>query len=276
MSTPLQPGHRFPDLVLPDHHNQPVKLSDLTAPDAVSQHLGFTAGRPLIVVFYRGFFCPRDRVQLSQLTAFYPEIVLNHASLVAISVDTPLVAAAYRAGLGAVFPFLSDQERTAITQLGIVDHTDGEYPRVAIPHTFCLAPDLTIYKTYTGWWLIGRPSVEELRQDLRALMERRADYPYAAWDTPAVKAVRVPAAYWAGRGDVPEWKVVGKEKGRVLWFTQGYGYIASERGEHVFVHFTGIPGQGARTLSPGAEVEFDLVEGPHGRHAVHVRVIDAA
>src|SRR5262249_20962189 len=192
MSTQLQRGQAFPDLALPDHRGQRLRLSQLTAAGEFSRRLGFTAGRPLLVVFYRGFFCPRDRLQLQQLSAFYPEIVLSYASLVAISVDPPPVAAAYRAGLGATFPFLSDQDRVAVTQLGIVDNTDGEYPNVAIPHTFCLAPDLTIHTVYNGWWFVGRPTVEELRHDLRALMEGRADYPHAAWDTPAVKTETIP------------------------------------------------------------------------------------
>ncbi|MBI3302752.1 MAG: cold shock domain-containing protein [Deltaproteobacteria bacterium] len=274
MSTHLQEGQRFPDLALPDHHGQTVRLSQFTTPDGFSRRLGFTEGRPLIVVFYRGFFCPRDRLQLSQLTAFYPEVALNSASLVAISVDPSIVAAAYRAGLGAPFPFLSDQDRVAINQLGIMDNTDGEYPNVAIPHTFCLAPDLTIYKIYNGWWFVGRPTLEELRQDLRALMEGRSDYPQAAWDTPAVKSVRIPAAYWTGEAEAAGWNLVGRRKGRVRWFTHGHGFIESEQGEEIFVHFTGIPGQGERSLPPGATVEFDIVEGPRGRHAVHVRQTD--
>ncbi|MGE0683833.1 MAG: cold shock domain-containing protein [Candidatus Binatia bacterium] len=275
MGVKLQKGQRFPDLVLPDHCGQVSRLSQFTASDEVSRRLGFTEGRPLIVVFYRGFFCPRDRLQLNQLTVFYPEITLNHASVVAISVDPPTVAAAYRAGLGATFPFLSDHDRAAIQQLDIVDNTDGEYPNVAIPHTFCLLPDLTIQKIYTGWWLSGRPSIEELRQDLRALMERRADYPHAAWDTPEVKSIRIPAAYWTGQMAAPHWKLVGRERGYVQWFAHGYGFIKSERGEELFVHFTGIPGQGDRVLSPGVKVEFDIVDGPQGRHAVRVQEVEA-
>jgi len=273
MSTHLQRGQRFPDLALPNHHGQIIKLSQLTAADEFSRRLGFTEGCPLLVVFYRGFFCPRDRMQLSQLTTFYPELALSHASLVAISVDPPVVAAAYRAGLGATFPFLSDQDRIAIRQLDIVDNTDGEYPNVAIPHTFCLAPDLTIDKIYNGWWLVGRPTLEELRQDLRALMEGRADYPHAAWDTLVVKSVRIPAVYWTGEAE-SGWNVVGRGKGRVRRFAHGYGFIESEQGEEIFVHFTGIPGQGERALLPGARVAFDIIEGPQGRHAVQVRLIE--
>ena len=175
MPTQFQVGQCFPDLCLPDHTGHLIRLSQLTAPDEFSRRIGFATGQPLIVVFYRGFFCPRDRMQLSQLVSFYPEVVLNQVGLVAISVDAPIVAAAYRAGLGAAFPFLSDQERTALRQLGIVDNTDGEYPNVAIPHTFCLTPELRIDKIYTGWWLAGRPTVEELRHDVRALRQQQGE-----------------------------------------------------------------------------------------------------
>ena len=80
-------------------------------------------------------------------------------------------------GLGATFPFLSDEDRKVITELEIVDTTDKYHP-VAIPYTFVLDRDRTIYKIYNGWWYVGRPTVEELRMDLRALMSRRQDWWY--------------------------------------------------------------------------------------------------
>ena len=273
MSISLQAGVRFPDLCLPDHTGRPLSLSQLTAPDEFDRRLGFAHGRPLIVVVYRGFFCPRDRLQLSQLVSFYPEVELNQTGLVALSTDPPPVAAAYRAGLGARFPFLSDHERRAIRRLGIVDNTDGEYPEVAIPHTVCLAPDLTIHSVYTGWWLAGRPSVEELRGDIRALKTRLADYGHAAWDNPEVRAARIPAAYWAGHTAKP-WRTVGHGRGRVAWFARGRGMIRSEQGEELFVHFSAIPGQGDRSLEPGARVGFEIAEGPHGRYAVEVWALE--
>jgi hypothetical protein len=55
-----------------------------------------------------------------------------------------------------------------------------------IPHVFVLEPGLVIYKIYNGYWFLGRPTVEELRQDLRAVTKRcRPD-----WDitTPELKA----------------------------------------------------------------------------------------
>lgn len=51
--------------------------------------------------------------------------------------------------------------------------------KVAVPYSFALLPDLTIHRVYNGWWFVGRPTLEELRQDFRAMMERcRPDYVY--------------------------------------------------------------------------------------------------
>jgi peroxiredoxin len=98
-----------------------------------------------------------------------------------VSTDPPEVTAAFRTGLGATFTFLSDHERRAISQLDIVEMTAPGFRHglVALPYTFSLLPDLTIHRIYNGWWYVGRPTLEELRQDFRAMMERcRSDYVY--------------------------------------------------------------------------------------------------
>lgn len=41
-----------------------------------------------------------------------------------------------------------------------------------IPHTFVLEPGMRIYRIYQGYWYFGRPTVEELRLDLRAVLQR--------------------------------------------------------------------------------------------------------
>jgi len=105
-----------------------------------------------------------------------------------VSTDPPEIAAAFRAGLGATkLVFLSDSERKAIEQLDIVEITAPGFAHgtVAVPYTFSLAPDLGIHRIYNGWWYVGRPTLEELRQDMRAIMERcRTDYVYRAPDRP--------------------------------------------------------------------------------------------
>jgi peroxiredoxin len=116
-------------------------------------------------------------VQLRLLTEFQRELAVSYCKLAVASVDPPEVNAAFRAGLGAQFPFLSDAERTAIRELDIVDTSDKAHGVIAIPYTFSLLPDLTVHNIYCGWWYVGRPTVEELRQDLRAMMKKvRADF----------------------------------------------------------------------------------------------------
>src|SRR6266581_8341454 len=73
--------------------------------------------------------------------------------------------------------YFATMPKKVITELEIVDTTDKYHP-VAIPYTFVLDRDRTIYKIYNGWWYVGRPTVEELRMDLRALMSRRQDWWY--------------------------------------------------------------------------------------------------
>jgi len=63
--------------------------------------------------------------------------------------------------------------------------------------------------------------------------------------------------------------------GTVKWFNdaKGYGFITTERGEDVFVHFSAIQAQGFRTLAEGSQVEFDLIEGPKGLQAANVTAV---
>lgn len=68
----------------------------------------------------------------------------------------------------------------------------------------------------------------------------------------------------------------GRFTGVVKWFndSKGFGFISrDDRGEDVFVHFTGIIGEERRkTLSIGDQVEFDIEPGIKGPKAVRVRI----
>jgi len=61
-------------------------------------------------------------------------------------------------------------------------------------------------------------------------------------------------------------------KGTVKWFNdaKGFGFIAQEVGNDVFVHHTAIQAQGFKSLQEGAEVTFDVVDGPKGPSASNV------
>ena len=64
-------------------------------------------------------------------------------------------------------------------------------------------------------------------------------------------------------------------KGVIKWFNEkkGYGFITNEDGTDVFVHYTGIEGEGFRTVSEGARVEFEIEKGDKGPRAVSVKII---
>lgn len=63
--------------------------------------------------------------------------------------------------------------------------------------------------------------------------------------------------------------------GSVKWFNaqKGFGFIETENGQDVFVHYSAINGSGYRTLEEGTEVEFEVEEGPKGLAAREVRVV---
>lgn len=65
-----------------------------------------------------------------------------------------------------------------------------------------------------------------------------------------------------------------RQHGTVKWFNdaKGFGFITSESGEDVFVHFTAIQGNGYRSLPEGAQVEFEVTNGPKGLQAQNVTV----
>lgn len=274
MTTHLAIGDTFPDATLPDQRGKPTRLSTLTRPSQMDTHLGFTDGYPLILIFGRGFFCPRDQQQFRQLVEFQNELAVNYCKLATVSADSPLVSAAFRAGLGATWPFLSDESRELIRQINILDETEGEYAFRAQPYSFILNADLSIEKIYNGWWYVGRPTLEELRQDLRTIMARRRDYRYEAYATPEAQQVRIPQQVW-GNGAPP----LGENglpvvSGTVRWFdlVSGNGGITrDDTGDEVFFNFTAIPGEGYRTIRAGTRVRFELVEHANGATARNVQ-----
>lgn len=63
--------------------------------------------------------------------------------------------------------------------------------------------------------------------------------------------------------------------GTVKWFNEakGFGFLAQENGEDVFVHFSAIEGDGFKTLADGDRVEFEVTQGAKGLAAANVRKV---
>jgi len=172
MRADIIPGTVFPDYELPDHSAKRRKLSELQGAD------------PLIVVLGRGGYCPKDRRQAEGLIHLHHEMEVGYCRLVTITTDNLVGTNEFRGGVGAHWPFLSDPGRTVQKDLDIAEYTDPANNPM-IPHTIVLEPGLVVFKIYNGYWFFGRPTVEDLRQDLRAVLKKcRSD-----WDitTPALR-----------------------------------------------------------------------------------------
>ncbi len=125
----------------------------------------------MILVLARGHFCPKDHQQHLELVAFYPKIAVAYTKIVTISTDNILETNEFRDAVGAQWTFLSDPGRTVQKDLEIQEYTDPVHNPM-IPHTLVLEPGLLIYKIYNGYWFWGRPSPEELHQDLRVVTRK--------------------------------------------------------------------------------------------------------
>ena len=163
----LAPGQSFPDLDLPDHTGRPRKLSELVG------------GDPLALFTSRGWWCPKEQRYMRELCRLQDEFEVGYARIVVVSVDSPEVQSAFRAGLGARFTFLSDAGRNWLDRLRLREGTDTIHDPYR-PAAFTLFPDLTIHRGYNGYWYWGRPTMEEVRRDMREITRGiRAD-----WEVP--------------------------------------------------------------------------------------------
>ena len=159
MRANVVPGSVFPDYELTDHAGKRRKLSALQGPD------------PMILVLSRGGFCPKDRRQAEGLVQLHREMEVGYCRLVTISTDNLIETNEYRTGIGANWPFLSDPGRKVQKDLDIAEYTDSTHDPM-IPHTIVLEPGLVVFKIYNGYWFFGRPTNEELRQDLRTVLKK--------------------------------------------------------------------------------------------------------
>jgi len=64
-------------------------------------------------------------------------------------------------------------------------------------------------------------------------------------------------------------------KGKVKWFdsAKGYGFIHSDEGKDIFVHYTGVERDGFKSLEQGQDVEFEISDGKRGPQATNVKLV---
>lgn len=150
----LTVGATVPDLELPDSGGNLRRLSELAGDD------------PVLLQFFRGWWCPKERQFFRRLVDLQGDAEVAYARMVSVSVDPPEIQAAFRAGLDARWTFLSDADRHYLDLLELRETTDKVHHPYT-PSCFVLGPDLRVRAAYNGYWFWGRPTMDELRRDLR-------------------------------------------------------------------------------------------------------------
>jgi peroxiredoxin len=155
MRSDIAPGATFPDFELPDHEKTSRTLSEIQGED------------PMILTLARGNYCPKEHQQHLELAAFYPKIAVAYTQIATIATDDHHTLQEFRSSVGAQWPFLSDPGRIVQKDLDIQEYTDPENDPM-IPHTIVLKPGLVVHSIYNGYWFWGRPSIDDLWNDLLA------------------------------------------------------------------------------------------------------------
>jgi peroxiredoxin len=241
MRDDLTPNKRFPDLRLPEHTGALLSLSEIAS------------DQPLVLCFARGWWCPKEQVRLRGLVSMQEEIQREYGRIAVATVDAPYANGAFRAGLGAGFPFLSDEERAVAEELDLLELTDEKH-RPFLPLTFVLDSALRIVRVWCGFWYWGNPTPDELRMTLREIT--RAEQP--SYD---------PQAVWAGGGAAPPDAGIDAD---VVWIREDSRGNELQRGEHR----GSIPAVGdelSRSTVDGRPWTAARIERERGRVAIHLQ-----
>src|ERR671937_352704 len=125
MHPDLAPGKTFPDLRLPEHTGEELSLREIAKE------------QPLVLCFVRGWWCPKEQVRVRMLVALQEEFQREYGRICVVTVDEPYANGAFRAGLGAGFPFLSDEDGAVGEELALLG-LPARKPGPFLPLTFGL------------------------------------------------------------------------------------------------------------------------------------------
>jgi peroxiredoxin len=240
MREDLEPGNPFPDIRLPEHTGEVLALSEIAPQE------------PLVLAFVRGWWCPKEQIRLRGLVGMQDEIQREYGAIAVVTIDEPYANGAFRAGLGADFPFLSDEDRRVAEELDLLELTD-ETHRPYLPLTFVLDSNRIIRSIWCGFWYWGNPTPDELRLALREITRT---------EQPSYEPQRV----WQSGGSAP---LRAGIDGDVIWIRE------NGRGHELWrgVHDGDVPEVGTelgRSTVDGRPWVARRVERAHGRVGVHV------
>lgn len=134
----------------------------------------------ILLIFYRGSWCPMCNMQIVYLTKDYPEFQKHNAEIIAISTDTLEGARKTQEKSHAPFPILIDEDNKVIElyEVAVEKRELKDVPALihrkkagayAMPAVFIVGPDGVIRYSYIGKSYTDRPSNEELLKKLSEL-----------------------------------------------------------------------------------------------------------
>ena len=172
-SRALQVGDHAPDLTLPDAMNQPVRLADL-----------WQRG-PLVLVFYRGGWCPYCNLELRAWQQHGDALTRLGASLVAISPQTPDNSLSTAQKNDLAYPVLSDSALAVATAFGVA----FEMPQALIDLYRGGGNDLAVVNG-NGQWVLPLPATYVIDRNGRIMFAHvEADYRQRAEPTDVLAAL---------------------------------------------------------------------------------------
>jgi peroxiredoxin len=152
-SVKLKVGDKAPDFGLPNGDGKLVLLAE------------YTSRSPVVLIFYRGFWCGACTQQLTKLAQDYDKIKQAGAELIAISVDEQSYAWSMGQTTGAKFDILSDSEKKTIISYGILNAT--EHGGIAHPSVFIVDKEGRIRFLHVGKDPTDRPSDETILEEIK-------------------------------------------------------------------------------------------------------------
>ncbi|MEW5986053.1 MAG: peroxiredoxin family protein [Chloroflexota bacterium] len=150
-------GDEAPNFTLPDTEGQPLHLASSLF------------DRPLVLVFYRGDWCPTCQNQLTQLAAVYEKIQAQGFDLWAISPQKESTNKAFRDKRNFPFPILADYGGEVIRAWGLLNEPASQWRTMPFPGTFVVGQSGWIEWAHVGVDVTEHPPCGEVLQVLSTL-----------------------------------------------------------------------------------------------------------
>lgn len=158
-SATLKLGDRAPDFALPNGDGKLVILSE------------YTQRSPVVLVFYRGYWCSACTQQLTKLAGDYNNFKRAGGEVIAISADQQSFAWSMGQTTGAKFEILSDADKKVITSYGILNA--AEHGGIAHPAIFIVDREGKIRFLHVGKDPMDRPADETIIEALKKAAEAK-------------------------------------------------------------------------------------------------------